>query len=251
MTDTQAEVIPRTSTRKWVALAIGGGCALVACMGLVTTLAVSLLMPNLAGQLRQFLPGGNATPAADSDTSGINPAYPQQDGSRLGDPHAPVKMIEYGDFQCPYCRMYWKETEPRIIESYVLTGKVYYEYRSVGAFIGPESAAAAEAAYCAGDQGKFWQYHATLFSHWTGENAGDFTRGKLLQYGNTVGLDAGIFYECVDSGKYAQRVEQDAQDAQSVGVHATPSFLINGKLVEGALPFDALQSEIEAALQQK
>ena len=253
MTEEQIPSTSGTSNKKWIGLAIGGGCVLLACLALFVALAVALLRPGLAGPLSRFLPGTPATPGGTSvsGTSPANSKYPQQSGNTLGDPNAPVKIIEYADFQCPYCQHYWQDTEPQIIEAYVKTGKVYYEYRSVGAFIGPESAAAAEAAYCAGDQGRFWEYHDALFSHWTGENVGDFDKGKLLQYATTVHLDPTAFYECVNSGKYADRVQQDVKDAQADGVHATPSFLINGKLLEGAQPFDVLRKAIDAALQGK
>src|SRR5688572_10336155 len=82
---------------------------------------------------------------------------PQAKFNATGNPDAPVKIIEYSDFQCPYCRNFWRDTEDQLIDQYVKTGKVYFEYRSVGLFIGPESARAAEVAYCAGDQEKFWE----------------------------------------------------------------------------------------------
>ena len=128
---------------------------------------------------------------------------------------------------------------PQIIKAYVATGKVYYEYRSVGGFIGPDSALAAEAAYCAGDQNKFWEYHDVLFSNWTGENVGDFAAPKLRQYAASVGLEPNTFDQCLNQGKYVGQVQQD---------HSTPSFLINGKLIEGAQPFDVFQKAIETAL---
>ncbi len=177
--------------------------------------------------------------------------HPEAKANTMGDPQASVKIIEYADFQCPFCVRFWQETEPQIISTYVATGKVVYEYRSVGAFIGPDSALAAEAAYCAGDQGKFWEYHDVLFSNWTGENVGDFTPFKLSLYAATVGLDQITLDDCVSQGKYIGRVQQDVTDADASGIKATPSFLINGKLLEGAQPFDVFQQAIESALQGK
>lgn len=254
MIDEQTPQTSSPSNRKWIALAVGGGCALAACLGLVVALAVTVLMPKLGGSISRFLPVVTAT-AGPNETSGNSPAGSgaqlRQNANTLGDPDAPVKMVEYADFQCPYCLHYWQETEPQIIKTYVETGKVYYEYRSVGAFIGPESAAAAEAVYCAGDQGKFWEYHDALFSHWTGENVGDFANDKLREYATSVGLEATSFDSCLGGQKYADRVQQDAANAKSDGIHATPSFLINGKLIEGAEPFDVFQQAIEDALQGK
>ncbi len=237
------EPAPAGSSRKWVLLIAGGGCALVACLALAIALAVFYLGPQVSGVFSQI----SAAPQTPPPSQGVAPG-PDQKANSMGDPNAPVKIIEYGDFQCPFCRRFWQETEPQIITTYVATGKVYFEYRSVGAFIGPESAAAAEAAYCAGDQGKFWEYHDTLFSNWTGENAGDFAPEELRRYAATVGLEAAQFDACLSSGKYEHQVSQDVEDAKADGIHATPSFLINGKLVEGAQPYDVFQKAIEDAL---
>ncbi len=247
---------PRSSNTRWIALGIGGGCVVLLCVGAVVVLAVAafwqITTKTTAAPtaiIQQVVP---LTPRLVQPDPQRTQAAPLGPGSNtLGDPNAPVKITEYADFQCPYCMHYWQQTEPQIIEQYVKTGKVFYEYRSVGAFLGAESGAAAEAAYCAGDQGKFWEYHDTLFSHWTGENVGDFSEHNLQQYAASTGLDQQAFNDCLSSGKYAARVQQDVKDARAAGVSATPSFLINGQLLEGAQPFEAFQQMIEAALQGK
>lgn len=165
----------------------------------------------------------------------------------MGDPNAPVHMIEYGDFQCPYCLQFWQETEPQLIEEYVNTGKVYFEYRSF-AFLGPESKLAAEAAYCAGDQERFWEYHDTLFTNWSGENVGDFTAEKLIQYAATAGLEMESFKKCLSDEKHRETVRQDAARAEADGVHSTPTFIINGTKVEGAQPYNIFKHVIEELL---
>jgi protein-disulfide isomerase len=238
------------SNRKWIVFGIAG-CAVLLCVALVVGLGAFILVdrqmmtaPQPTVQALQvpvtLLP--EPTLAALMHTQ--PPGTAQQPPNSMGNPNAPVKIIEFADFQCPYCRQFWQETEPQVVEQYVKTGKVYYEYHSAGAFLGPESGAAAQAAYCAGDQGKFWQYHDTLFSHWTGENVGDFTNDKLLQYAASLGMDKGLFSDCLNSSKYAPMLDQD-------GIRATPSFLINGKLVEGFLPFADFQQAIETALNGK
>ena len=166
----------------------------------------------------------------------------------MGDPNAPVHIVEFGDFQCPYCLRFWSDTEPQLIEEYVNTGKVYFEYRSVGEFLGPESAWAAEGAYCAGDQGMFWEFHDTLFTNWTGENVGDFTKDNLIKYAKTLDIDINEFESCINDGKHEATVKQDAADAEAAGVRATPTFFINGTKVEGAQPFDVMKQYIEDAL---
>ncbi|HEX8993566.1 MAG TPA: DsbA family protein [Anaerolineales bacterium] len=234
---------PARSNRNWIAIAIGGGCALLACLAVAAALLLRVIAPPLMNQFDRLIAGSAGATAPAS--------YPPQNANTMGDPKAPVKIIEYADFQCPYCRAFWQETEPQIVATYVKTGKVYYEYRSVGAFIGPESASAAEAAYCAGDQGKFWQYHDLLYTNWTGENVGDFSSANLRKFATSLGLDQTAFNACLSSGKYVQRLQADVTNARSAGVRATPSFLINGKLIKGAQPFSVFQQAIEAALQGK
>ena len=173
---------------------------------------------------------------------------PQVNLNGMGDPNAPVKIIEYSDFQCPYCARFTKDTEQQLIDAYIATGKVYFEYHSFGEFIGVESRRAAEAAYCAGDQNKFWEMHDIIFANQTGENAGDFTDKRLTAFAGKLGLDAGKFNDCFASGKYAAQVAKDGVDGHGAGVASTPSFLINGKLLEGAQPFSAFQTQIDALL---
>jgi len=175
---------------------------------------------------------------------------PQVKFNAMGDPNAPVKIIEYSDFQCPYCGLFVKETEQRLIDSYIATGKVYFEYHSLGVFIGPESGRAAEAAYCAGDQEKFWEMHDIIYANQTGENVGDFLDPHLTAFAKKLGLDMTAFNDCFTSNKYAERVKQDGEAGQQAGVRATPSFVVNGKVIEGAQPFEAFQAEIEAQLKK-
>ncbi len=193
------------------------------------------------------------TPVGDFKT--ITPfAYPQVNGNAVGNPDAPVQIIEYSDFQCPFCANFATGAEKQIIDNYVTSGKVYFVYRSFGKYIGQESVAAAEAAYCAGDQGKFWEYHDMLFANQTGENVGDFTDKRLQAFANALGLNMNQFNSCYSSHKYRDRVNQDQVDGKNAGASVTPSFIINGKLIPGALPFsdpvrqDDFKREIDAAL---
>ncbi len=175
---------------------------------------------------------------------------PQVKFNAMGDPNAPVKIIEYSDFQCPYCAHFVVQTEQQIIDAYIATGKVYFEYHSFGDFIGVESGRAAEAAYCAGDQNKFWEMHDIIFANQNGENAGAFTDKRLTAFAGKIGLDAGKFSDCFTSGKYLSQLKQDGVEATQSGVKATPSFVINGKLIEGAQAFAAFQTEIDALLKK-
>lgn len=183
-------------------------------------------------------------------------ARPDVDFNAAGDPNAPITITEYSDFQCPYCRLFYENTETLLMDSYVADGTVYFIYKSVGEFIGAESKAAAEAAYCAGDQGKFWDMHDILFANQTGENVGAYSDRRLDAFAGEISLDRGQYDECVSSGKYSDLADQDATDAAAAGIQATPSFLVtyevNGevqaRVIEGAQPIDVFAQEIEAAL---
>lgn len=178
------------------------------------------------------------------------------DFNSVGNPDAPIKIDEYSDFQCPYCRIFFENTEEQLLETYVSDGTVYFTYNSFGDFIGAESGAAAEAAYCAGDQGKFWEMHDIIFANQTGENVGAYTDRRLVAFAEKLGLDMGEFNDCFDSGKYSDLIAQDAKDGLQAGIQATPSFIItytvNGetvtKIIEGAQPYEEFQTQIEAAL---
>ena len=127
------------------------------------------------------------------------------------------------------------------------TGKVRFIYRNF-VIIGPESMGAARASMCASEQERFWDYHDMLFANHTGENVGDFIDRRLLAFAEMLGLDGGTFRACLSSGRYDDQINQDKARGQTVGVASTPSFIINGQLVQGALPFSEFQKVIEAEL---
>jgi protein-disulfide isomerase len=169
----------------------------------------------------------------------------------MGDPNAPVKITEYSDFQCPYCKRFSDETEKQIVDTYVATGKVYFVYVPYGPggnYIGPESKAAAMAAFCAGDQGKFWEFHDILFANQTGENVGDYKDKRLLAFAETLSLDMTKFRSCFDGNQFAQKLQEGLTQGQQAGVGGTPYFLINGTPVEGAQPFENFKQVIDTAL---
>lgn len=200
----------------------------------------------------------NLKPVGEIATATTSHPRPMPSDNALGDPNAPIKIEEFSDFQCPYCQKFYLDTEAQLISSYVTTGKVYFVYRSFGYFIGQESGNAAMAAYCAGDQNKFWEMHDILFANHTGENVGDFTDRRITAFAESIGLDMTAFNSCYTSGKYSNRIQQDFNDGSAYGVQATPSFVlsyqVNGqtqtKLISGAQPFSEFQSQIDAILTQ-
>jgi protein-disulfide isomerase len=115
------------------------------------------------------------------------------------------------------------------------------------AFLGPESQTAAEAAECASDQGKFWEYHDMLFDNQLGENRGTFNTDKLKQFASQLNLSRTGFDACLDGGKYTAQVKNDTQVAANAGINSTPAFLLNGQKLSGAQPFEYYQKLIDAA----
>jgi len=164
-----------------------------------------------------------------------------------GDENAPVTIIEFSDFQCPFCGKFEAETVSKIEKNYVDTGKVRIGYWHF-AFLGQESFDAAEASECAADQNAFWEYHNLLFKSQNGENKGAFAKDKLKEFATGLKLDSQAFNDCLDSGKYTQLVQELTGTAQSIGVRSTPSFVVNGLAIIGAQSYDVFQQAIEQEL---
>lgn len=178
----------------------------------------------------------SAPPAPDGMT------YPS-----LGDPEAPVVIIEYADFQCPFCGAFAREVKPQIEATYVATGEVRFEWHDF-AWMGAESTAAASAARCAAEQGSFWHYHDRLYSASVAPNSGTFSRERLLADARALRLDLADFSACLDEGRHASAVEADTAAAAGLGLTGTPTFLIGDQRIVGAQPFEAFAAAIEAAL---
>lgn len=174
-------------------------------------------------------------------------AYLAKNGPLKGSEKAPVILIEFSDFQCSFCRKFWQTTLPLIEKKYINTGKVKFVYRHF-AILGKPSTAAAQAVECAGEQGKFWEYHDKLFA-----SAGSplaFTGGKLKGYAGDLGLSTQQFNECLDSGKHLKEVEGETAIATFLGARGTPAFLLNGQLISGAQPFEVFEAAIERELKK-
>lgn len=181
--------------------------------------------------------------------------YPAGEGLTLGDPNAPAQIEVFEDFQCPACQNFTKNTEPRILTELVKTGKASYTFRHYPFIdsnsVSKESHQAANAAMCANDQGKFWQYHEVLFANWSGENLGTFNDGRLIEFANALDLDMDAFESCFNENRYSDEIEADFNDGVSKGVSGTPSVFVNGQIINpGFVPsFDEIAAAVEAAQQ--
>ena len=171
----------------------------------------------------------------------------QTDLRTLGNPDAPVVIVEFADFQCPFCGKFFRESGTKIIEQYVKAGKARFVYRDF-AFLGPESTAAAEASRCAGDQNAFWQYHDYLYTHQQGENQGAFSKERLKEFATVLNLDTATFNSCLDAGVHRDQVQKDLDLGRSLGVDGTPATFVNDQSFNGALPYEQFQVAIEAEL---
>lgn len=167
----------------------------------------------------------------------------------LGDPNAPVTIVEYADFQCPFCGRFFTGAEAQIRDQYIKTNKAKMIYRDF-AFLGAESIASAEAAECAKDQGKFWAYHDALYNAEIAdgkEGNGNLNRALFLSLAAKLSLDANTFTSCIDSNKYADVVSKSVADAQNLGVNSTPTVFVGGQKILGAQPFSVFQTAIDQA----
>ena len=181
-------------------------------------------------------------PAAVGAAKYLNPPSADDDPVE-GAKNAPVTIIEFSDFQCPFCERFYTQTLPQIENEYIKTGKAKLVYRDFPLSFHENAQKAAEAGECADEQGKFWVMHDMIF-----ENQASLSVADLKKYAGRVGLDQAKFDSCLDSSKYAAEVQKDQTDGQAAGVTGTPGFVINGRLIVGAQPFSAFKQAIDAAL---
>ncbi len=166
----------------------------------------------------------------------------------LGNKDAKVTIVEYADFRCPFCERFYTQAEKQIIADYVNTGKVRFIFRNY-AFLGQESIWASEAAECANEQGKYWEYYNWLFSKQAPESdLNYYSKANLTKYAGQVGLNTVQFASCLNSDKYAKRVADDLDSGKAVSVTGTPTTFINGQKIVGAQPYETFKQAIDALL---
>lgn len=169
----------------------------------------------------------------------------------LGDPNAPVVIHEYSDFGCGHCADFALNTKKLLEEEYIQTGKVSLVFHSVGGLLGSASTVqAAEAAYCAGDQDAFWQFHDLIYANQVGlfSKRGANISPTMEIFADLLELDTDQFNGCLSSGKYQDLVAQDLLEAQKFSISGTPAFRVNGELLVGNQPYENFQTAIEEAL---
>lgn len=165
-------------------------------------------------------------PESERDSKLLTSSRLIENGSPImGNVNAPITILEWGDYQCTFCYKFHQNTLDKINEDFIKTGKVKLVFKDFP-LNGPDSALAAEAAYCAQDQGKYWQYHNELYKNWGGERTGWITRESLNNFAETVNLELDEFNKCIDDHKYQNKVNSLYDFGKEIGIDATPSFLV-------------------------
>lgn len=166
----------------------------------------------------------------------------------IGNPLSPISILEWGDYQCTFCYRFHTSSFNVILDEYINSGRANFVFKDFP-LNGPDSVFAAEAAYCAEDQGKYWKYHDELYTNWGGEKTGWITVDSLNEFATTVDLEIDEFNSCINEHKYRQRVLELEKFGKEIGIDATPSFLIfnDEKIIKirGNQPVDVFRKAIE------
>jgi len=233
-------------TVHWPSLGIGAGIA-IACI-FCGVLLVNMINTESTQVLDEITINEITTTKKPTIASFYDNASPI-----LGDLNAPLTMIEFGDYQCTFCKKFFHETEESIITNYVETGKVKILFKDF-IVVNEDSVNAASAAHCANDQEMFWQYHSILYNNWDGEGTGWASSEQLHQFASTLGLDMDKFSECMSKSKWKELVDSSKVDGRTLGVSATPTFFIidqNNKVLKiiGSQHYDVFQEVFDSLLE--
>lgn len=228
------------------------GLALIAAAAVISLACSSADGRGHADSTSTGATGASSTASATASagaSGGTDALSKAADASRIqGSPNAPIWLIEVSDFQCPYCKMWHDETYQMVLNDYVKTGKVRMAYVNFPLSMHQHAHEAAIAAMCVGAQGKFWQMHDALFAtqrNWEAKPSATATFDSLAK---SVGANESEYQSCLKSPSIEALVNGDQDRAARGGVNSTPSFFLDGHLVEGAVPRDEMKAEIERAL---
>jgi len=155
-----------------------------------------------------------------------------------GNPNAAITLVEFSDFECPFCERQY-QTMKQLLDEYPQEIRLVYKHFPLG--FHQYAQKAAEASECAWEQDSFWEYHDKLF-----ENQSDYSVENFKKWANSLGLKTNQFNDCLDSGKYAKKVQADAKEGEEKGVSGTPATFINGQLITGALPYATFKEAIDS-----
>jgi len=170
----------------------------------------------------------------------------------LGDKDAPVTLIEFSDMQCPFCRSFYTSAYQQIKKDYIDTGKVVMYYRHYPLSFHPAAQKSAEALECANDQDRMWQFHDLMFDKQQALDPSggtvEYTVDDIKAWAAELGMNTSQFNECLDTDKYADKVDSDLADGTAAGVSGTPAFFVNGTSLVGAQPYESFKAIIDQEL---
>ena len=179
------------------------------------------------------------------DARDINMKNLVGDDPFLGKEDAPVVIIEFSDYECPFCERFYRQTLPSIKSTYIETGKVKLVYKDFPLSFHSQAELSAIAANCAGEQGKYFQFHDKIFDN---GGAGGKSNADYKRWAQEIGLDLLKWEKCTNDPTKKQEIQKDISDGSAVGISGTPGFIINGRLLSGAQPFSVFQQVIEAEI---
>jgi len=173
----------------------------------------------------------------------------------LGNIDAPLTLVEFGDYQCSFCKRHFDQTHDLIMKNYVVTNKVKILFKDMIVTPGGDSMHAAHAAHCAKDQGMFWKYHYMLYNNWEGESTGWVTDDNLNKFAKHIDLDMNKFSKCMSENKWVNLINASQKDANIMGITGTPSFFLIGPeneivKIHGAQPYDVFKESFDLHLQK-
>ncbi len=260
----EKDMVKGQAERKFLAVSILVGSVVVAGSIIWATRSIQSYFNNLGANIARNVFG--AAPGQEPQRQPQQPPTPPQgqqppeperiDMSQIappppyrikGNPNAKITIVEYSDFQCPFCGRWARDTYPQILQTYGDKVKIVFKHLPLPFHQFAQKAA--EAAECAGKIGgakAFWAMHDKLFQ--VGQPQGRLDIASLKQFAKEIGLDEKRFSQCIDTGETAQIVMQDTDESQRLGVRGTPTFFINGIPVRGALPFEAFKQVIDQEL---
>ncbi len=222
-------------------VAIGAGIA-------VSCLVLGIFLAN-------FIDVENPEPLVEiSNVSG--PDVLTRNGSPiLGNVDAPITLVEFGDYQCSFCKRHFDQTHDLIMKNYVKTNKVKILFKDLIVTPGRDSIHAAHATHCAKDQGMFWRYHYILYNNWEGENTGWVTTDNLNKFAQNLDLDMNKFSKCMSENKWMKLINASKEDANTLGITGTPSFFLIGpenelEKIHGAQPYGVFKEIFDSHLKK-
>jgi protein-disulfide isomerase len=221
-------------------------------LGAIVLLGLGFLLGNVGTQNTQTGSGRGTQTAPSFNTNDLLKGA----AGVLGKNSAPVVLIEYSDFQCPFCRAWFESSKEQLIKEYVESGKVQFMYKDLPLSFHLMAMPYAIAARCAGEQGKFWEMHDKIFSEQAKLGQGtitSLTADDIKKWASELGLNTDSFNSCLGSNKFSSQISANSSEATSLGINGTPSFFIgkrggSGTIVEGAVPYSTLKQSIESML---